>query len=134
MFLIEFHSIPFHSNPFHSIPNHSIPFHSIPFQSNPFHSIPFHSMFYPMPNRRHLIRTQMNTPRVEPFNPKVLAQPAQPETATSLSPDTPVTALPQSNHTNTTSQQRPPNMPYITRSGREVKINRRYNDDNWITN
>ena len=62
-------------------------------------------------NRRHLIRTQMNTPRVEPFNPKVLAQPTQPETATSLSPDTPVTALPQSNHTNTTSQQRPPNMP-----------------------
>ena len=85
-------------------------------------------------NRRHLIKTQMNTPRVEPFNPSVLAQPAQPETATSLSPDTPVTTLPQSNHSNTKSQQRPPNMPYITRPGREVEINSRYNNDNWITN
>ena len=84
-------------------------------------------------NRRHLIKTQMNTSRVEPFNPSVLAQPAQPQTATSLSPDTPDTTLSQSNHSNTTSQQRPPNMSYITRSGREVKINRRYNNDNWIT-
>lgn len=75
-------------------------------------------------NRRHLIKTQMNTPRVEPFNPKVLAQPAQPETATSLSSDTSVKQ----------SYKYYISMPYITRSGREVKINKRYNDSNWITN
>ena len=43
---------------------------------------------------------------------------------TTTRPDTPVTVLSQSNSSNT---------PYITRSGREVKIKRRYIDNNWIT-
>ena len=72
-------------------------------------------------NRRHLIKTQSGMVNVESFNPNVLVQP---ENLTSRSPDVP---FPATSHG-------PPNMPYITRSGREVKTSKRYDDGNWITN
>ena len=81
-------------------------------------------------NRRHLIKTQNGMANVEGFNPNILAQP---ENSTSISPDVPAPAAPQNNLSNNTSHG-PPNMPYITRSGREVKTSKRYDDGNWITN
>ena len=80
-------------------------------------------------NRRHLIKTQSGMANVESFNPNVLVQP---ENSTSLSPDVPVPAAPKNNPSSNTSFG-PSNMSYITRSGREVKTSKRYDDGNWIT-
>ena len=74
-------------------------------------------------NRKHLIRAKGDPVKVQDFHPTVLAQPESP-ISNEHAP-----LPPPSNINNNSSEG---NLPYITRSGRQVKPNQRYSTDEWV--
>ncbi|MET0104994.1 MAG: RNase H-like domain-containing protein [Sedimenticola sp.] len=75
-------------------------------------------------NRIHLMKTRVDTDKVHDFHPNVLAQP---ESQFSFD------QAPLPLTTDTSNDIRDNSLPYITRSGRQVKPSQRYNSNEWIT-
>ena len=78
-------------------------------------------------NRRLLGKTNNDPSKTGSFHPDIFAQPVISNTPAEL-PSTSSSSIINESDRNLSI----PNAPYITRSGREVKPNRRYDDDSWV--